>query len=105
MAPLPLRFLHSIYIYANLPFCEFTAQARGREASRPPQAQIFLVAAILPLLLKRDGAWTIHNYVLYLGDLDVVLEMWFCLMDNYCIGTIVAPYEIYVPFVVIIYIF
>ena len=33
------------------------------------------------------------------------LEMWFCLMDNYCIGTIVAPYEIYVPFVVIIYIF
>ena len=59
-----LRFLHSNYIYANLPLCEFTAQERGREASRPPQAQIFLVAAILPLLLKRDGAWTVHNYVL-----------------------------------------
>ena len=88
-----------------MPLCEITDQARGREASRPPQAQIFQVAAILPLLLKRDGAWTVHNYVLYLGDLDVVLEMWFFLMDNYCIGTIVAPYEIYVPFVVIIYIF
>ena len=47
-----LRFLHSNYIYANLPLCEFTAQARGREASCPPQAQIFRVAAILPLLLK-----------------------------------------------------
>ena len=41
-----------LYIYANLPLCEFTAQARGREASCPPQAQIFRVAAILPLLLK-----------------------------------------------------
>ena len=81
-----------------MPLCEITDQARGREASRPPQAQIFRVAAILPLLLKRDGTWTVHNYVLYLGDLDVILEMWFCLMDNYCIGTIVAPYEIYVPF-------
>ena len=36
-----LRFLHSNYIYANLPLCEFTPQARGREVLRPPQAQIF----------------------------------------------------------------
>ena len=59
-----LRFLHSNYIYANLPLSEFTAQARVREASCPTQAQIFRVAAILPLLLKQDGAWTVHNYVL-----------------------------------------
>ena len=64
MAPLSLRFLHSNYIYANLPLCEFTAQAKVQEASHPSQAQIFRVAAILPLLLKRDGAWAVHNNVL-----------------------------------------
>ena len=53
MAPLPLRFLHSNYIYANLPLCEITAQEKGRESSRPPQAEVFQAAGSLLLLLKR----------------------------------------------------
>ena len=47
-----LRFLHSNYIYANLPLCEMTAQEKGRESSRPPQAEVFQAAGSL-LLLKR----------------------------------------------------
>ena len=41
-----------LYIYANLPLCEMTAQEKGRESSRPPQAEVFQAAGSL-LLLKR----------------------------------------------------
>ena len=47
-----LRFLNCNYIYANLPFCEMTAQEKGRESSHPPQAEVFQAAGSL-LLLKR----------------------------------------------------
>jgi len=47
-----LRFLNCNYIYANLPLCEMTAQEKGRESSRPPQAEVFQAAGSL-LLLKR----------------------------------------------------
>ena len=46
-----LRFLNCNYIYANLPLCEMTAQEKGRESSRPPQAEVFQAAGSL-LLLK-----------------------------------------------------
>ena len=48
-----LRFLNCNYIYANLPLCEMTAQEKGRESSRPPQAEVFQAAGSLLLLLKR----------------------------------------------------
>ena len=55
----------------------------------------FRVAAILPLLLKRDGAWTVHNNVLWLGELcsfrnvlvpDGQLLYWYycCTLCNLC---------------------
>ena len=47
-----LRFLNCNYIYANLPLCEMTTQEKGRESSRPPQAEVFQAAGSL-LLLKR----------------------------------------------------
>jgi len=47
-----LRFLNCNYIYANLPLCEMTAQEKGRESSRPPQAEVFQAAGSLLLLLK-----------------------------------------------------
>ena len=48
-----LRFLNCNYIYANLPFCEMTAQEKGRESSRLPQAEVFQAAGSLLLKRKR----------------------------------------------------
>ena len=48
-----LRFLNCNYIYANLPFCEMTAQEKGRESSRLPQAEVFQAAGSLLLKHKR----------------------------------------------------
>ena len=48
-----LRFLNCNYIYANLPFCEMTAQEKGRESSRLPQAEVFQATGSLLLKRKR----------------------------------------------------
>ena len=48
-----LRFLNYNYIYANLPLCGLIAEAKGREYSRPPEAQVFPTAGTLLLLLAR----------------------------------------------------
>ena len=59
-----LRFLNCNYIYANLPLCEMTAQEKGRESSRPPQAEVFQAAGSLILLKRKRRRFFLKQRIL-----------------------------------------
>ena len=59
-----LRFLNCNYIYANLPLCEMTAQEKGRESSRPPQAEVFQATGSLILLKRKRRRFFLKRRIL-----------------------------------------
>ena len=56
-----LRFLNSNYIYANLPLCELTTQAKGREYLRPPQFNTRFTKDINRAIIYAPGSS--HAYI------------------------------------------